>query len=245
MSVSATPSVTVLAAAIDHALLQPALTDGAFDSGCSLACKWQVGALCVKSCDVSRARARIELERGSVALCAVVGFPHANVATELICLEASRALEEGATEIDAVVNLSRILSDDWTAVTRQIESFNRTVVERGGILKVIFETGLLPERPAKIRLCEICRKLRVGYVKTSTGFATGVSRDGTNGTLGATLDDVRLLVEHASPVCKVKASGGIRSYDEAVAFLQVGAHRLGTASTDRILTEAANRGASG
>lgn len=238
MSAEVTPSVAVLAAAIDHALLQPAQTDEAFDSGCSLACKWQVGALCVKSCDVSRARARVELERGAVAICAVVGFPHANAATELICLEALRALEEGATEIDAVVNLSRILSDDWTAVTRQIESFNRTVVERRGILKVIFETGLLP-REAKIRLCEICRTIRVGYVKTSTGFATGLRRDQTNGTLGATLDDVRLLVEHASPICKVKASGGVRSYDEAVAFLRAGAHRIGTASTDQILTEAA------
>lgn len=241
MNISAVPSLASLAAAIDHALLQPAQSDEAFEFGCSTACKWKVGALCVKSCDVTRARARLDTERSDVALCAVVGFPHANATTEIICLEATRALDEGATEIDAVVNLSRVLSNDWVAVTRQIESFNRTVVERGGVLKVIFETGLLPTSSAKIRLCEICRELAVGYVKTSTGFAMGVRSDGTSGTLGATLDDVRLLVEHASPVCKVKASGGIRSYDEAVAFLRLGAHRIGTASTEQIMTEAANR----
>jgi deoxyribose-phosphate aldolase len=245
MNMSAVPNAVALAAAIDHALLQPAQSDEAFDIGCSLACKWQVAALCVKSCDVRRARSRIEHEHSAVAVCAVVGFPHANATTEIICLEAARALDEGATEIDAVVNLARVLSNDWVAVAQQIESFNLTVTKRGGILKVILETGLLTDRGAKVRLCEICRTLGVGYVKTSTGFAMGVRKDGTSGTLGATLDDVHLLAEHASPVCRVKASGGIRSYEEAVAFLQAGAHRIGTASTEQILTEAHNRGRAG
>lgn len=236
-SIDATMDVAALAKAIDHALLQPSQTDLAFEHGCAVACQWKVGALCVKSCDVQRARARLEIEGGRVAICAVVGFPHANAPTELICLEARRAIEQGATEIDAVLNLSRVLSNDWDAVTRQIESFHHAVVQNGGILKVIFETGLIAETAQKVRLCEICRSVGVAYVKTSTGFAIGKRTDGTVGALGATLDDVRLLARHASP-CKVKASGGIRTFAEATALLKAGAQRIGTASTEQILTEA-------
>lgn len=225
-----------LAKAIDHALLQPSQTDRDFEQGCDVATHWRVAAVCVKSADVAKARFR--LEGSDVLTCAVVGFPHANSSTEVVCLEAERALGEGATEIDAVVSLSRVLSEDWVAVERQIEAYNRTVIDRGGILKLIFETGLIRSREHKVRLCQLCREHAVAYVKTSTGFALGTRPDGSLATLGATLEDVSLLREHAAPVCKVKASGGIRTYSDALSFLNAGAARLGTASTDRILREA-------
>ncbi|MGE5784950.1 MAG: deoxyribose-phosphate aldolase [Myxococcales bacterium] len=233
---NSTLSPSELAKSIDHPLLQPSQSDREFDQGCELAKQWQVAAACVKSADVARARAR--LEGSGVATCAVVGFPHANSPTDLVCLEAERALAEGATEIDAVITLARVVSEDWAAVAGQIEAYNRTVIDRGGILKLIFETGLISNREHKIRLCQLCREYGVAYVKTSTGFALATRPDGTSITLGATLDDVSLMREHAGPVCKVKASGGIRSYSDALSFLTAGATRLGTASTERILRQA-------
>jgi deoxyribose-phosphate aldolase len=233
---TSTIPVAALAKYIDHALLQPAQSDSDFDAGCDVACEWGVAALCVKSADVVRAKKRTE--GSGVAVCAVVGFPHSNAPTDVICYEAKRALESGASEIDAVVSLSRVLSRDWDAVREQIGLLNQTTVQAGGALKVIFETGLIGERDAKVRLCEICRELRVAYVKTSTGFAVGRGADGGMMTLGATLDDVALLVENAGPTCKTKASGGIRRLAEALAFIRVGASRLGTTSTAEILGEA-------
>jgi deoxyribose-phosphate aldolase len=231
-----TRTVEAIAKTIDHALLQPAQTDRQFQAGCELAIRWSVASVCVRSTDVRRAQARVR--DSSVAVCAVVGFPHGNAPNEIICLEAQRALECGANEIDAVLTLSHVLSDDWIAVQEQIESLNAIVVGFGGLLKVILETGLIAERDHKIRLCEICRKLGVAYVKTSTGFAIGRDQSGSTVLLGATIDDVGLLVKHAGPTCLVKASGGIRAYRDAIAFLSAGAARLGTASTESILVEA-------
>jgi deoxyribose-phosphate aldolase len=231
-----TLSANALAKYIDHALLQPDLTDSEFDSGCELAKRWGVATVCVKSADVRRAEDRT---RGSgVAVCAVVGFPHANAPTEIIGLEAARALGCGATEIDLVVNLARVLSDDWAAVRAQIDTVNTATVGQGGLLKVIFETGLIRDRERKTRLCAVCRELNVAFVKTSTGFAFGRNVEGTMTSLGATIEDVRLLVEHAGPTCRVKASGGIRSLHDALAYIRAGAARLGTTSTERILLEA-------
>jgi deoxyribose-phosphate aldolase len=171
-------------------------------------------------------------------VCAVVGFPHANTTTEVTCFEIKRAIESGATEIDAVVSLSRVLSGEWGAVREQIALLNQATMQGGGLLKVIFETGLIGDRDVKVRLCQICRELQVAYVKTSTGFAIGRDSDGSMVTLGATDDDVALLVENAGPVCKTKASGGIRCLADTLAFIRLGASRLGTASTAKILIEA-------
>lgn len=237
-----TPSVDVLAKYIDHALLQPGLTDREFDAGCELAKRWAVATVCVKSVDVRRARERTR--DSGVAVCAVVGFPHANAPTEILCYEAARALETGATEIDAVVNLARVMSDDWAAVRAQIEAINAEAVRRGGQLKMILETGLIRDRETKKRLCEICRDAKVAFVKTSTGFATERGPDGSVTVMGATIEDVKLLVEHAGASCKVKASGGIRTLQDALNYIELGAARLGTTSTESILAEAARQQAS-
>lgn len=233
-------SVEKLAKTIDHALLQPAQRDYEFDAGCELAKQWSVASVCVRSMDVAQAMSR--MRECDVAVCAVVGFPHGNTLTEITCLEVKRALESGASEIDAVVTLSRVLSGDWAAVRDQIESLNHVTLSFGGCLKVILETGLISEPDQKVRLCEIRRELGVAFVKTSTGFAVGRSPDGSMATLGATMDDVRLLVHHAGPKCRVKASGGIRTARDAISLLSLGAARLGTTSTESILLEASRLG---
>lgn len=234
-----TLSIGELAKSIDHALLQPALAERDFDAGCELAMRWDVATVCVKSVDVRRARAR--LSKSTVAVCAVVGFPHANAPTDILCLEATRALDDGATEIDAVVNLANVLSGYWEAVQSQIEAIQAATSNRGGLLKMIFETGLIRHRDEKVKLCAICRDAGVSFVKTSTGFAIGRNADGGMTTLGATVEDVKLLFEHAAPVCRVKASGGIRTLDDALTYLRAGASRLGSASTEDILVEATRR----
>jgi deoxyribose-phosphate aldolase len=145
------------------------------------------------------------------------------------------AMDEGATEIDVVVCLSRVLSGDFAATTELVTTMNQRVTERGGLLKVIFETGLIHDEATKIRLCEICKAAKVAFVKTSTGFATAKNREGALVSCGATVEDVALLVKHAGPVCQVKASGGIRTRADAERFLALGATRIGTGSTASIL----------
>jgi len=224
-----------LAKTIDHALLQPNLTNREFDAGCDVAVKFGVKAVCVKSADVGRAFNRVS--SSSVGVCAVVGFPHGNTRVEVTALEAKLSLDQGATEIDVVVPLSATLSHDFPAVESYVRTLNECVVGQGGILKVIFETGLIVDPALKIKLCEICRNCGVAFVKTSTGFATARGSDGVLRQLGATVDDVQLLVKHARPTCEVKASGGIRTLAEVRRYLELGATRVGTASTAAILAE--------
>jgi deoxyribose-phosphate aldolase len=222
-----------LSKTIDHALLQPTLLARDFDAGCEVAIKYSVAALCVKSVDVAYASRR--MMGSSVAVCAVVGFPHGNSPIKVTLLEAMTAMDEGAIEIDAVVNLSRVLSSDFGFVSEQITTLNAAVTSRGGLLKMIFETGLITDRTIKIQLCEICKAAKVAFVKTSTGFATEKRADGSMRALGATIDDVKLLVENARPICQVKASGGIRTREEVEQYIALGATRIGTASTADIL----------
>lgn len=225
-----------IAKTIDHALLQPGLTDREFDAGCDVALRYRVAALCVKSSDVVRATRN--LSNGTVKVCAVVGFPHGNTTVAVTCQEAMLAMDEGAVEVDAVVALSRALSGDFTAVNEQVVALNECVTARGGLLKMIFETGLIAEPKVVIRLCEICKAAKVAYVKTSTGFATVKASDGSLRSAGATPDDVALLVKHARPVCQVKASGGIRTLADVMVYLDLGATRIGTGSTADILRNA-------
>ncbi|MGC4066878.1 MAG: deoxyribose-phosphate aldolase [Polyangiaceae bacterium] len=225
-------NVAEIAKAIDHALLQPTLLDRDFDQGCDVALRFGVAAVCVKSVDVLRAAKRVG--GSSVAVCAVVGFPHGNAKLDVTRFEALSAIEDGATEIDAVVPLSRALSGEFSAVSDFVNGLNTAIVERGAILKMIFETGLV-EDAVKVRLCEICKAARVAFVKTSTGFATAKGPNGGLVALGATEADVSLLVEHARPECQVKASGGIRTLDAARRFLELGATRIGTGSTSELL----------
>ena len=224
---------------IDHSLLHPTLSDDDLKAGCILAKKYDVAAVCIKPYAVKLAK---EILSGtSVAVCTVVGFPHGSSTTEMKVEETRRACEEGATEIDFVVNIGKVLSRDWDYVSREIKMINDTAIEKGAIVKVIFENGYLTDE-LKIKLCHICNQHRVAFVKTSTGYCFVRQPDGTYVYKGAVEEDVILMRRECIPEIQVKAAGGIRTLDDLLRFKALGATRIGTSATETIIEEAKRRG---
>lgn len=223
-----TPQYQEVAKLIDHALLMPNLTDAALDAGCALARRLDVASVCILPHAIGRAA---QLLAGSgVQPTTTVGFPHGAHATRAKVHEAQLALEEGATELDMVVNIGKVLGGHYDYVERDIGEVLRVVRASGAKLKVIFENCYLG-RAEKIALCGICSELEVDWVKTSTGF----------GGSGALLEDVRLMRQHTTPGVQVKASGGIRTFDQVLELRALGASRIGSSSTLAILEEGAVR----
>jgi deoxyribose-phosphate aldolase len=176
-----------------------------------------------------------ERVRGSpVLVSTVIGFPHGGTTTETKVAETELACRQGAREVDMVVNIGKVLSGDWDYVERDIREVVQAARQAGAITKVIFETGLLPDDETKIRLCKISEAAGAAFVKTSTGFGYVKRPDGSLAATGATEHDVRLMRTHCSAAVQVKASGGIRNYDDARRFVDLGATRLGTSATKEI-----------
>ena len=159
-----------------------------------------------------------------------IGFPHGGHTTAIKLAEARQALDDGGIELDMVVNLSKVLSGDWAYVRDEIRAIVELTHGRGGKVKVIFENCYLQDEH-KIRLCEICGEVRADWVKTSTGYGTG----------GATLDDLRLMRKHAPPHVQVKAAGGVRDLDMALAVREIGVTRFGCTRTAEILEDCRQR----
>lgn len=201
-----------LAKTIDHTLLKTDARRNDIVTLCEEALTHQFATVCVNSLWLPTASD--VLANSDVGLCSVVGFPLGASLPDAVADEARRAIEAGATEIDMVMPVGHALASDWAGVETGI----RTVLGATGRtpLKVILETCLLDDAQ-KRRACEICRELSVAFVKTSTGFSTG----------GATAADVGLMREVVGPELGVKASGGIRDRDTALAMLEAGASRLG------------------
>ena len=173
----------------------------------------------------------VEVLRGSSVLTSTtVGFPHGGQTTAVKVFEAERALEDGADELDAVVNIGKVVSGDFGYVRTELAAIVRAVRDRGKKLKVIFENAYLNEAQ-KLELCAICSDLGADWAKTSTGFAPS----------GATVEDVRLMRAHAAPSVQIKASGGIHDLDALLAFRALGATRIGTSRTRDILEECRRR----
>jgi deoxyribose-phosphate aldolase len=224
---------------IDHSVLQPVQTDDDVRAACAMCAELGVASVCVKPSHVLLAA---ECLRGStVRVGTVIGFPHGGTTTEAKVAETEAACGHGAREVDMVVNLGKVLSADWQYVQHDIRAVVDKARREGAITKVIFETGLLPADETKIRLCQISESAGAAYVKTSTGFGFVKRSDGTMVATGATEHDVRLMREHCGPAVQVKASGGIRSYDDACRFVALGATRLGTSATKEVA--AGERGA--
>lgn len=221
---------------IDHALLHPTMTDQEIVDGCRLALAYDVAAVCIKPYFVKEAA---KLLKGSeVQVCAVIGFPHGNSTIKLKVLEAKQACKDGATEIDMVVNCGKVLGEDWSFVRKEIKAINKECEKHGAILKVIFENDFLPEDKFKIKLCKICSKIGVGFVKTSTGFGFVKQSDGNYGYAGATTHDLKLMRQYADPKVQIKAAGGIRTLDGLLEARDLGCTRLGTSATVAILEAA-------
>jgi deoxyribose-phosphate aldolase len=217
---------------IDHAVLQPTQTDDDVRTACALCAELSTASVCVKPSHVPLAA---ECLRGSdVLVSTVIGFPHGGTTTETKVAETELACRQRAREVDMVVNIGKVLSGDWAYVERDIRAVVEAARRGGAITKVIFETGLLPNDDVKIRLCTISEAAGAAFVKTSTGFGYVKQASGALAATGATEADIRLMRANCGPAVGVKASGGIRNYDDARRFVELGATRLGTSGTKEI-----------
>lgn len=211
-----------LAKYIDHTMLRPEAPLTAFDKLCTEAIHYGFKSVCVNSCRVAYVTKK--LQNTGVKVCSVIGFPLGAMDTRGKAFEARRALEEGAHELDMVINVGALKSGDLKYVEDDIRAVRRAT--RGTtILKVIIETSLLTD-DEKVLACEISKKAGADFVKTCTGFAGG----------GATAEDLALMRRVVGPDMGVKASGGIRNYDKAVLVLNAGANRIGAVSSVPIVT---------
>ncbi len=213
---------------IDHSLLGPALTDDELDAGCLLAREYQVASVCIKPYRVPRA---VELLGGTgVAVGTTIGFPHGGHASAVKLSESCQALDDGATELDMVVNIGQVIAGRWGPVEEEIGAITRLAHKRGALVKLIFENCFLND-DQKARLCVICGEVGADYVKTSTGYGTG----------GATLEDLRLMRRMSPPHVKLKAAGGVRTLEAVVEVIAVGCDRIGLSKTKDLLDELRQR----
>lgn len=207
---------------IDHTMLKPESTIGAFDKLCSEALTFRFKSVCVNSCWVGYVSKKL---RGTgVKVCSVIGFPLGAMDSRAKAFEARTAIENGAEELDMVINVGALKSKDLKLVEEDIRAVRRAT-RSTTILKVIIETSLLTDEE-KVLACEISKKSEADFVKTCTGFAGG----------GATVEDISLMRRIVGPNMGVKASGGIRDYDKALILLAAGANRLGCVSSVAIVT---------
>jgi len=220
-----------LARMIDHTLLKPEATAADIEKLCDEAKRFGFYSVCVNPTYVKQCHA---LLRGTpVRVCCVVGFPLGAQSPEIKALEARKAIRDGASEIDMVINIGALKSREEALVLRDIRAVVDACKDGRALSKVIFETALLTDEE-KVRACELSMKAGADYVKTSTGFASG----------GATAEDIALMAKAVAPrKLGVKASGGIRTYDDAVKMIAAGATRIGASASVKIMEEARARAA--
>jgi deoxyribose-phosphate aldolase len=217
-----------IAKMIDHSLLNPTLTAEELEAGCQLAVDYDVASACIMPYYLRRCA---EILAGStVRASTTIGFPHGGHTTATKVAEARQALADGGEELDMVVNISKVLSEDWEYVRDDIRSVIDVAHEAGQKVKVIFENCYLQDSH-KIRLCEICGELGADWVKTSTGYGTG----------GATHEDLKLMREHSPAHVQVKAAGGVRDLDALLAVRALGVTRVGATRTADMLDECKRR----
>jgi deoxyribose-phosphate aldolase len=218
-----------LGATIDHTLLKADATAAAVDELCSEALQHRFASVCVNGTWVKRCA---EILGGSgVMTCTVVGFPLGASAPEVKAYEARRAIEDGACEVDMVINVGALKSGDDDFVRRDIAGLAEVCHKLGARLKVILETCLLNDEE-KVRACKLAKQAGADFVKTSTGFSTG----------GATLEDIALMRRTVGPAMGVKASGGVRDTEGAKAMLAAGATRIGASASIAIVGGGEDRG---
>jgi len=210
---------------IDHTLLKPGATQDEIAQLCYEARKWGFASVCVNP---SYVKLCANLLKGSdVLVCTVVGFPLGATSTESKVFETQKAIRDGATEVDMVINVGALRSRDYELVERDVASVARACHAGGAILKVIIEAALLDDEE-KVAACQLAKVAGADFVKTSTGFGPG----------GATAEDVALMRRVVGPKIGVKAAGGIRSLADAQRMIAAGASRIGASASVKILQEA-------
>ena len=203
---------------VDHTLLAQTATWEEIRQICDDGLRYGTASVCIPPCYVAAAA---EYVQGKLPICTVIGFPNGNHTTEAKIYEAKDAIANGASELDMVINIGALKAKNYAYVQNEIEKLKEVCDNK--ILKVIIETCLLNEEE-KIKMCAIVTQAKANYIKTSTGFSTG----------GATFDDIALFAKYVGPDVKIKAAGGISSFDDAEKFISLGASRLGTSRLVKI-----------
>lgn len=211
---------------VDHTLLTQTATWSEIKQICDDAIAYQTASVCIPPSYVKRAK---EYVGDKMEVCTVIGFPNGYNTTEVKVFEAKNAIENGASEIDMVINIGDLKDKNYEAILNEIKALKEAC--GNNILKVIIETCLLTEEE-KIKMCELVTEAGADFIKTSTGFSNA----------GATFDDIKLFSEHIGKDVKMKAAGGISSFADAEQFVSLGASRLGTS---RIVKLAKNEQATG
>lgn len=232
-------SLQQIAKMIDHSLLHPTMTDADLIAGCELAKRYDVATVCIKPYFVKQAAEL--LKDSTVKVCTVVGFPHGSSTIQQKVAETRQACKDGATEIDMVVNVGKVLSEDWRYVKKEINAILKESHKYGAILKVIFENDFLPKDKLKIKLCKICSIVGVEFVKTSTGYGYVKQANGDYNYKGATEHDLLLMRKHSSEKVQIKAAGGVRTLDGLLKVMDIGVTRLGATATATIIEDAKKR----
>lgn len=204
---------------VDHTLLTQTATWAEIKEILDDAMKYETASACIPAAYVKQA---VEYVDGKLPICTVIGFPNGYHTTSVKVFETKDAIQNGASEIDMVINIGYLKDGRYQEVEDEIRQIHEAC--QGRILKVIVEMCLLTEEE-KVKICEIVTAAGAEYIKTSTGFSTS----------GATFDDVRLMKENIGPDVKVKAAGGISSFDDAEEFIKLGAERLGTSRLVKIM----------
>ena len=205
---------------VDHTLLKPEATWPQIQKICDEALENHCASICINTCYVKQAA---EYLAGRLPVCCVVGFPLGAMDTASKAFEAKTAIENGASEVDMVINIGRLKNGEYDAVREDIAAVKRAVGDK--VLKVIIETCLLTDAE-KEKMCDIVPEAGADFIKTSTGFSTG----------GATFADIELFARCVKGRCKIKAAGGIFTVEDMERFLDLGADRLGTSRAVKLLT---------
>lgn len=206
---------------VDHTLLSQGATWEEIRAICDDGMKYGCASVCIPASYVKRAAEYVD---GKIAICTVIGFPNGYSTTAAKCFETEDAVKNGASEIDMVINIGWVKDKKFAQIEEEIRTLKKACGTK--ILKVIIETCLLTQEE-KIRLCEIVTASGADYIKTSTGFSTA----------GATPEDIALFAKHVGKDIKIKAAGGISSFEDAEEFVRLGADRLGTSRLVKIWKE--------
>jgi deoxyribose-phosphate aldolase len=221
-----------IAKTIDHSLLRPELDDAFDEAGCRLAAEYDVASVCVRPVDVRRAKAI--LAGTDVAVGTVIGFPHGSSTTATKVFEANRALSDGATELDMVIDIGALKSGRDADVQADIAAVVTVAHQAGALVKVILENAYLTD-DEKVRGSRLTEAAGAEFVKTSTGFAPS----------GATHEDLALMRRTVSPHVQVKAAGGVRTLDALIDVMNLGVTRVGATATKAIIDDFRARKAGG
>jgi len=206
---------------VDHTLLKQESTWEQIKEICDDGIKYKTASVCIPPCFVKQAS---EYVKAQVPICTVIGFPNGNSTTATKCFETSEAVDNGAKEIDMVINIGWVKEGRYEDILEEINQVKKAC--KGKLLKVIIETCLLTNEE-KIKMCEVVSKSDAEYIKTSTGFSTS----------GATFKDIELFKRYVTDGCLIKAAGGITSIEAAEEFVRLGADRLGTSRIVKIVKE--------